>query len=111
VRSQGAPRARLAIATDGRDELVESARVLPETIEAARSDPPSKSPEDAMKPFYPEYRLAPELPDVIEVCARCRKGLIFNLNTDAGLRPWCYVCGNDEPGVRFRKEQPSDQRL
>lgn len=56
-----------------------------------------------MKPRYTEHALLPPLPEVIEICRRCQRGLVYRLNTGEAPTPWCYACGNDEPGIRYRR--------
>lgn len=73
---------------------------------ARLSSSPLRVEEPPMKPRYLEHLLAPELSDVIEVCPRCRRGLVYYPTSEKGSAPWCYVCGGDEPGVKYRKMEP-----
>ena len=62
-------------------------------------------------PEYAEYRMTPELPPAVELCPRCRRGVLIFLGigdghpfTQSGDRPdgWCYVCGFKGRGVVYR---------
>lgn len=59
------------------------------------------------------------LPDVLYVCDRCKRGIVVFLGTgDSSVyephknRPdaYCYVCNNNEPGVRYTRIQEDDGR-
>lgn len=56
-----------------------------------------------MRPMYTEYKNLPPLPDVIYVCDRCKSMLVQPLFDGNEWGNHCYRCGNDEPGVRYRR--------
>lgn len=61
----------------------------------------------------PEYVNAPELPDIIEICSRCKRGLLVYLGQGSGhpyvrsldrVNPWCYVCGDrGYDGIKYER--------
>ena len=72
-----------------------------------------------MPASYPEDEMRLPIPDVVEVCGRCRRHLMVFLGWgdghpsiyDAAYRPegWCYGCGNRGRGVRFVRAPDASQ--
>jgi hypothetical protein len=54
-----------------------------------------------------EYHWSSPPPERIEVCARCRRGLVHRRGPEA--LPYCPGCGHEQPGIVYVREgQPSE---
>ena len=49
---------------------------------------------------YSEHRML-SIPDALELCRRCKRGLVVVLPATNPPRSWCDTCGNDQPGERY----------
>jgi len=56
----------------------------------------------ALAPALPfEYRADRPVPDTLELCARCLRGVLHRRTPES---PYCPTCGAESPGIRFTRE-------
>ena len=52
---------------------------------------------------YPEHDIMGDHPVDIEICHRCKRGQVYYLGGVNDVRPYCIICGNDEPGEKYKR--------